>query len=59
MVVSDFIFAMDDADDGQIKTQAKVIDEITEDQRTYYGLDSAAFPEPTDHGRVMLLLSTP
>jgi hypothetical protein len=59
MVVSDFIFAMDDADNGQIKTQGKVIDEITEDQRTYYGLDEAAFPEPTEDGRVMLLLSIP
>jgi hypothetical protein len=59
MVVSDFIFAMDDADNGQIKTQGKVIDEITEDQRKYYGLDEAAFPEPTEDGRVMLLLSIP
>ena len=59
MVVSDFIFAMDDADNGQIKTQGKVIDEITEDQRKYYGLDEAAFPEPTEDGRVMVLLSIP
>jgi hypothetical protein len=29
MVVSDFMFAIDDADNGQIKTQGKVIDEIT------------------------------
>jgi len=59
MTVSDFISAMDAADNGQIKTQGKVIDEITEDQREYYGLDGAAFPEPTADGRVMLLLSTP
>jgi hypothetical protein len=56
MVVSDFIFAIDDAHDGQIKTQGKVIDVITEDRRKYYGLDDAAFPEPIDDGRVMLLL---
>jgi hypothetical protein len=59
MTVSDFIFAVDDVDNGQIKTQGRVIDEITEDQRKYYGLDEAAFPEPTEDGRVMLLLSTP
>ena len=38
---------MDDADNGQITTQGKVIDEITEDQREYYGLDEADFPEPS------------
>jgi hypothetical protein len=59
MVVSDFIFAIDDADNGQIKTQGKVIDAITEDQRTYYGLDEADFPSPPERGRVMVLLTTP
>jgi hypothetical protein len=59
MVVSDFIFAIDDVDNGQIKTQGRVIDEITGDQHKYYGLDNAAFPEPTEDGRVMLLLSIP
>ncbi len=59
MTVSDFISAVDDADNDQIKTQGRVIDEITDDQREYYGLDDAAFPEPTADGRVMLLLSTP
>ena len=59
MVVSDFIFVMDDAADGEISTQGKVIDEITEDQREYYGLNDADFPEPSADGRVMVLLSTP
>jgi hypothetical protein len=59
MVVSDFIFAIDDAADGQITTQGEVIDEITEDQREYYGLDEADFPPPPDDGRVMVLLKTP
>jgi hypothetical protein len=59
MVVSDFIVAINDADNGQIKTQGKVIDEITEDQRKYYGLDEADFPQPSEGGRVMVLLSTP
>jgi hypothetical protein len=59
MVVSDFIFAMGDADGGQIKTQGKVIEEITEDQRKYYGLDEADFPPAPDGGRVLVLLTTP
>ena len=59
MVVSDFIVAINDADNGQIKTQGKVIDEITEDQRKYYGLDEADFPQSSEGGRVMVLLSTP
>jgi hypothetical protein len=58
MVVSDFIFAINDAHDGEIKSLGKVIDEITDDQRKYYGLDEAAFP-PADGGRVMVLLTTP
>jgi hypothetical protein len=57
MVVSDFTVLMDDG--GQIKTQAEVIDEITDDQREYYGLDETAFPAPPEGGRVMLLMRTP
>ncbi len=59
MVVSDFKFVVDDADNGEIETQGKVIDEITEDQQKYYGLDAADFPEASKDGRVMVLLTTP
>jgi len=59
MVVSDFIFAIEDAEDGQIKTQGTVIDQITDDQRTYYGFDEAAFPPPPGDSRVLVRLTTP
>jgi hypothetical protein len=59
MVVSDFIFAMDDARNGEIETVGKVIDTITDVERNYYGLDEADFPRPADGGRVMVLLTTP
>lgn len=58
MVVSDFRLLIEDADGGQIETQGEVLDEITEDQRKYYGLDEAAFP-PSEGGRVLVLLTTP
>jgi len=57
--VSDFRAAMNDAADGVIHTQGRVIDELTEDQREYYGLDEADFAEPSEDGRVLVLLSTP
>ena len=44
---------------GEIKTQGKVIDYITEDQEEYYGFDESDFPDPSADGRVMLLLSYP
>jgi hypothetical protein len=50
---------MDDVENGEIKTQGKVIDTITEDQEEYYGFDKNDFPEPPTDGRVMLLLSYP
>ena len=59
MTVSDFMVAVNDAEDGVIHTQGRVIDEITDDQREYYGLDEADFPDPSDDGRVLVLLSTP
>jgi len=59
MVVSDFIFALDDADNGEVKTVGKVIDTITDDERKYYGLDEPDFPPAGDGGRVMALLTTP
>jgi hypothetical protein len=60
MTVSDFRFALADAaEDGIVHTQAKVIDEITEDQQQYYGLDESAFPDPPADGRVLVLLTTP
>jgi hypothetical protein len=48
---------MDDVENGEIKTQGKVIDHITEDQQEYYGFDASAFGDPSPDGRVMLLLS--
>jgi hypothetical protein len=36
-----------------------VIDEITDDQRQYYGFDIDAFGTPPAGGRVMMLLSYP
>jgi hypothetical protein len=59
MTVSDFIGLMRDSPDGVVHGQGKVIDEITEDQSTYYGLDPHDCPEPSDEGRVLVLLSTP
>jgi hypothetical protein len=59
MVVSDFIFLINDAHNGDIKALGRVIDEITDDQRKYYGLDEADFPQPAEGGRFMVLLTTP
>ena len=42
-----------------MRTQGKVIDEITDDQVEYYGFDVEAFPAPPADGRVMVLLSYP
>jgi hypothetical protein len=57
--VPDFRGVMNDVRSGEIKTQGKVIDTITEDQQEYYGFDTNDFPEPSTDGRVMLLLSYP
>lgn len=61
MAVSDFRFALEDAerDGGVIRTQGEVITEVTEDQRTYYGLDETDFPDPAGDGRVLVLFTTP
>jgi hypothetical protein len=58
MTVSDFKAAVAEAKNGVIHTQGKVIDEVTETQQKYYGLDPAAFPG-SDDGRVLVLLQTP
>ena len=50
---------MDDVRNGELHTQGKVIDQITEDQQNYYGFDESDFPEPSPAGRVMVLLSYP
>jgi hypothetical protein len=50
---------MKDVRGGEIKTQGRVIESITEDQQKYYGFDEGAFPEASSDGRVMLLLSYP
>jgi hypothetical protein len=50
---------MEDVQNGEIATQGKVIDSITETQVEYYGFDTDDFPNPPSDGRVMLLLSYP
>ncbi len=57
--VPDFNGVMDDVEDGEIKTQGKVIDYITGGQEEYYGFDESDFSNPSPDGRVMLLLSYP
>lgn len=57
--VPDFKGVMADVSHGTLKATGKVIDDITATQRTYYGFDINAFPEPPPSGRVMLLLSSP
>lgn len=57
--VPDFKGVMDDVKNGEIKTQGRVIDDITEDQEEYYGFDESDFSDPPAKGRVMLLLSYP
>jgi hypothetical protein len=59
MSVPDFVGAMKDVRDDEVRTQGKVIDEITDDQIEYYGFDLEDFPEPSGDGRVMVLLSYP
>jgi hypothetical protein len=57
--VPDFVGVMKDVENGEIKTQGKVIDSITDVQVEYYGFDESAFPDPPADGRVMLLMSYP
>lgn len=57
--VPDFKGVMKDVKNGEIDTHGKVIDHITETQEEYYGFDESAFPDPSDDGRVMVLLSYP
>ncbi len=57
--VPDFVGVMKDVRDGEVHTQGKVIDEITDDQIEYYGFDTDDFPQPSGDGRVMVLLSYP
>ncbi len=57
--VPDFKGVMHDVKGGQIDTQGKVIDSITDVQQEYYGFDENDFPDPPADGRVMMLLSYP
>lgn len=62
MTVSDFRFALADAaktPDDVIHTQGVVVDEITDDQRQYYGITVDDFPAPGPDGRVLVMLTTP
>lgn len=55
MAVAQFVDELNDAKNAVIHTQGHVIDEITQDQRMYYGLDEADFPGPSNEGRVLVL----
>jgi hypothetical protein len=57
--VADFKGMMADVTHGTLRATGKVIDGITATQRTYYGFDVSAFPQPPPGGRVMLLLASP
>jgi hypothetical protein len=57
--VPDFVGAMHDVKNGELKATGKVIDTITDVQVKYYGFDESDFPDPPADGRVMLLLSYP
>lgn len=46
-------------ENGELHATGKVIDDITADQRTYYGFDPNAFAAAPPGGRVMMLLSYP
>lgn len=59
MAVPDFRGVMQHVENGRLSATGKVIDEITDVQRTYYGLNPDAFGRPPDSGRVMMLLSYP
>jgi hypothetical protein len=59
MSVPDFVGSLEDADAGRIHTQGRVIDEVTDDQVTYYGFDLSDFPPPDPEGRVLVLHSYP
>jgi hypothetical protein len=57
--VPDFVGAMHDVKNGELKATGKVIDTITDTQVEYYGFNQSDFPEPSSDGPVMLLLSYP
>ncbi|GAY15974.1 hypothetical protein [Mycobacterium sp. shizuoka-1] len=59
MSVADFRGVMARTGSGELRATGKVIDEITADQRRYYGFDPDAFAAPPPGGRVLLLLSYP
>ena len=57
--VPDFIGVMDDVDHRHIRTQGKVIDHISDTQKTYYGFDLRDLPAPDPDGRILVLHSYP
>ena len=59
MTVPGFRGVMNHVQNGELHATGKVIEEITDDQRQYYGFDVGAFGKPPGGGRVMLLLSYP
>jgi len=61
MAIGDFRDAVADArrNGGRIRTQGRVLDEITDDQRTYYGFDTGDFGAPSADGRVLVLIGRP
>ncbi|HMZ14238.1 MAG TPA: hypothetical protein PLS04_08920 [Mycobacterium sp.] len=59
MAVPDFRGVMKHVENGRLSATGKVIDQVTDDQRQYYGFDPDAFGRPPEGGRVMVLLSYP
>ena len=59
MTVPDFRGVMNHVQNGELHATGKVIEEITDDQRQYYGFNIDAFVTPSPGERVMMLLSYP
>ncbi|HTY29347.1 MAG TPA: hypothetical protein VMD51_14565 [Mycobacterium sp.] len=59
MAVPDFRGVMHHVENGRLSATGKVIEQITDDQKQYYGFDIDAFGLPPPGGRIMILLSYP
>lgn len=57
--VPDFRGVLKHVENGRLTATGKIVDEITDVQRKYYGFDVDAFGPPPADGRVVMLLSYP
>lgn len=57
--VPDFRGVLRHVENGRLTATGKIVDEITDVQRKYYGFDVDPFGPPPADGRVMMLLSYP